>query len=558
VSGVCGIVFCDRHQLVNAIQLRSMVRSLDMIGRDASEMEHCESAGLGAQRFPGRLAGVIKVIRNETCLAMAFHGTIYNLRELVTSSAQDADILHQLLSIYQSESTAFINRIRGEFALGIWDGSVETLYLATDRFRVHPLFYYCDGHKFLFSSRMKGISAYLLPPERNLNPRAVVDLIASSYIPTPNTIFTDVKKLPPGHLLSYRDGAVNISPYWELDFTQSSSKKQSDLAGELREELSESISIRLQSDFSDRGVGTFLSGGVDSSTVTGLLSRIAKAPIKSFSIGFDEQRFNEINYARIAAKAFGVEHHEYFVTPADVIDAIPLLIDSFDEPFANASAVPTYYCAKLAREHGVDFLYAGDGGDELFAGNERYATQRLFDYYQDIPVWLRRGVVEPAMFTLADTLKWNLLVKAKKYICRSNVPYPERLSSYGVFKIISPKEWFEDDFLAAAGSNYDPYGAVDACYFKAPASAELDRQLYIDLKLAISDNDLFKVTRMTEAAGVAVRYPFLDHHLAEFAARVPAHLKMSGLNLRTFFKKAYSHENETWIWAADSRLAAHR
>jgi asparagine synthase (glutamine-hydrolysing) len=270
VSGVCGIVFCDRHQLVNAVHLRSMVQSLDMIGRDASEMEHCGPAGLAAQGFPGRLAGVIKVIRNETCLAMAFHGTIYNLRELVSSSAQDADVLPQLLSMYQSEGAAFISRIRGEFALGIWDGSVETLYLATDRFRVHPLFYYCDGHKFLFSSRMKGISAYLLPPERNLNPRAVVDLVASSYIPTPDTIFTDVKKLPPGHLLCYRDGAVNITPYWELDFTQSSSKKQSELAGELRAELSESISVRLQSDSSDRGVGTFLSGGVDSSTVTGL------------------------------------------------------------------------------------------------------------------------------------------------------------------------------------------------------------------------------------------------------------------------------------------------
>jgi asparagine synthase (glutamine-hydrolysing) len=325
-----------------------------------------------------------------------------------------------------------------------------------------------------------------------------------------------------------------------VDFTRTSLKKENDLAAELRAQLSESISVRLQSDPSDQGIGTFLSGGVDSSTVTGLLSRTAKAPIKSFSIGFDEQRFNEINYARIAARAFGVEHHEYFVTPTDVLDAIPLLIESFDEPFANASAVPTYYCAKLAREHGVDFLYAGDGGDELFAGNERYATQRLFDYYQNVPAWLRRGLVEPVTFTLADNLKWDLLVKGKKYICRSNVPYPERLSSYGLFKMVSPAEWFEDDFLDTLGQSFDPYEAMNACYSKASGVAELDRQLYIDLKLAISDNDLFKVTRMTEAAGVAVRFPFLDHHLAEFASRVPAHLKMSGLKLRTFFKKAYS------------------
>jgi asparagine synthase (glutamine-hydrolysing) len=270
------------------------------------------------------------------------------------------------------------------------------------------------------------------------------------------------------------------------------------------------------------------------------LTQLAKRPIKSFSIGFDERPFNEINYARIAAKAFGAEHYEYFVTPQDACDVIPILVESFDEPFGNASAIPTYFCAKTAAEHGVDILYAGDGGDELFAGNERYATQRLFDYYGGIPLWLRNLVVKPTAFALADALKWNFFVKGKKYIERASIPYPERLFSYGFFRIVPLAEFLEYDFLEAIGKNYDPYRTITSYYFQAPAGSELDRQLYIDLKLAIMDNDLFKVTRMSEEAGVAVRFPFLDQRVAEFAATIPANVKMRGRKLRSFFKKAYS------------------
>jgi asparagine synthase (glutamine-hydrolysing) len=262
--------------------------------------------------------------------------------------------------------------------------------------------------------------------------------------------------------------------------------------------------------------------------------------MKTFSIGFAEQRFNEIDYARIVSRAFGTEHHEYFVSAQDTYDVIPSLLEWFDEPYGNASTVPTYFCAKMAREHGVEVLYAGDGGDELFAGNERYATQRFFDYYQLLPTWCRQLLVQPLVFALADMLRHSLFVQGKKYIQRASIPYPQRLSAYGLFETLSLEEFLEDDFRETLTSDYNPAGPMHQYYFQAPATSALERQLYIDLKLAISDNDLFKVTRMTEAAGVAVHFPFLDHRLAEVAATVPATMKMRGTQLRSFFKRAYA------------------
>jgi asparagine synthase (glutamine-hydrolysing) len=228
------------------------------------------------------------------------------------------------------------------------------------------------------------------------------------------------------------------------------------------------------------------------------------------------------------------------VTPQDTYDAIPILLEAFDEPFANASAVPTFFCAKLAKEHGVDVLYAGDGGDELFAGNERYAVQRLFESYHVVPGWIRRRILEPIVFALADRTNLGVLTKGKKYIQRANIPYPDRLFSYGLFKVIAMPEVLDDGLLEAVGAGYDPDQPLRDHYRQAPARSELDRQLYIDLMWTICDNDLFKVMRMTEAAGVTARFPLLDHRLAEFAARVPADIKMPGRKLRAFFKDAYT------------------
>jgi asparagine synthase (glutamine-hydrolysing) len=218
---------------------------------------------------------------------------------------------------------------------------------------------------------------------------------------------------------------------------------------------------------------------------------------------------------------------------------LPILMASFDEPYGNASAIPTHLCARLAREHGVDVLYAGDGGDELFGGNERYASQRVFEYYNRIPRWIGRGVIEPTVTALADRTRLGLFIKGKKYIRRATLPAGKRITSYDFQR--DPDGAIPDGRLpGGGGSEYDPGEATERLHAEAPAKSELDRQLYLDLHLTISDNDLFKVTRMTEAAGVTARFPFLDYRLAEFAMTVPASIKMRGRKLRTFFKGAYA------------------
>lgn len=500
-----------------------------------------DGAAMGGVPFQDCITTLGERNSGGATLAVLFYGDLYNLQELVKEvGCDERNVPGILLDLYSDHGMKFVDKLRGEFALALWDGREDAVFLITDRFRVCPLFYYVDAEKLIFSSRLSGILACSLVKNREIDPEAIVDVIGNSVIPSPKTIFKEVKKIPPGHFLKYQKGKVCLEQYWDIVFSSSNKMPASELARNTRQFLQESIEIRLAGEKDKKRIGAFLSGGVDSSTVVGILSRLMGFPVKTFSIGFNEKRFNEIDYARIASHAFGTEHHEYFVSPKDVRDVIPLLLKSFDEPYANASAIPVYYCAKMARENQVDVLYAGDGGDELFAGNERYATQRLFEYYGKIPPLLREYLIRPTVFKMAETSRSEFWIKAKKYIIRASIPYPARLTSYGFLKTVPMGEIFEDHFLDVVGRDYDPYSIVDHYYFQAPAHTELDRQLYIDLKLAIADNDLFKVTRMTEMAGVRVRFPFLDHRLVEFSASIPAGIKMRGRRLRSFFKKTYS------------------
>jgi asparagine synthase (glutamine-hydrolysing) len=496
--------------------------------------------GFGAQPFPGRWTGVAERLVAGAAVVVAFHGSLYGANGRAPWAAGAQDVVDAVLADYLTEGTGFLQRLRGEFAIAVWDGRDETLYLATDRFRVHPLFYWHAADGLAFASRMRSIEASPWARTLTIDPQAVVEVVGASAIATPRTIYREVRKLPPGHVLRYAHGQVRLAPYWEASFLDQDPSPESSLAERLRAVLVDAVSVRLAVDGPAERIGTFLSGGIDSSTVTGLVGRLGGQAPRCFSIGFGEERFNELRYARIAARAFGARHHEYFVTPQDVRDTIPVLIAAFDEPYANASAVPTYACARLARQHGVDVLYAGDGGDELFAGNERYATHRTFEYYDRIPPWLRDRIVHPLLDRAADALGWRVLVKGRKYMRRAAAMYPGRLRTYWFFSELPMSGVLAPALLEQVGWDFDPYAPVDRHFHQAPARTNLDRQLYLDLKLAISDNDLFKVTRMTEAMGVAVRFPFLDHHVAEFACRVPARLKMRGRQLRTFFKRAYA------------------
>jgi len=536
MRGLWGFVLSDPSQTARA-------SDLDAMRPKSSDPGSVQTLAVGPAAFavessPHRTAVLARLVEGGATLAVALYGSIFNLDEWVSPSGAKDHFGEALLTRYLREGKDAFARLRGDFVVAIWDGRDRSFHLACDRLRVQPVFTYTDAHRLVFASRIRTLISYPHPLTLDVDPGGIVDVLTSSIIPTPHTIYRQVQKLPPATVLTYRDGAVSLRPHWSLRFQPGTAIGERELASVLRERLSDALAARLRVD-TNGGYGAFLSGGIDSSTVTGLLTRLADRPVKTFTIGFGEPRFNEVDYARVAARAFRSEHHEYFVQPSDVAAAIPVLLDAYDEPFANASAVPTYYCAKIAKEAGVDVLYAGDGGDELFAGNERYALQRLLDYYWQVPSWIREPVLVPALTAMAAT-SIPTFVRGLKYVQRARVPYPDRLYAHGLFRELPREEILGRDLLDLVDVDRS-FDATLARHFRAAgASNDLDRQLYVDLMLAICDNDLFKVTRATEAAGVTVRYPFLDPPLVEFAATVPASLKMRGTRLRTFFKRAYA------------------
>ena len=321
-----------------------------------------------------------------------------------------------------------------------------------------------------------------------------------------------------------------------MKYTAAERADENNLAREMDAVVAESVAAHSANAGSFDAVGAFLSGGTDSSTVTGMMTRAALGPVKTFSIGFAEERFNELDYARLTATHFGTQHHEYLVTADDCMSAIPAIISQFDEPFGNSSAIPTYFCAKLAKEHGVDTLLAGDGGDELFGGNERYATDRIFTVYHEIPAVLRKGLIEPLLKTIP--IHGGVFGRARRYIQRANLAGPERFFTFHLLVDNSPAKIFDDGFLEAMGG-YSVLDVPSSYYWNAPAHTHLDRLLYVDVKTTLGDNDLIKVTRMSQLAGVRARFPFLDSAVAEFLGRVPARLKVNGFEKRYLFKRAF-------------------
>ena len=272
-------------------------------------------------------------------------------------------------------------------------------------------------------------------------------------------------------------------------------------------------------------------------SIAGLVRLLGGRTPRTFSIGFDDQSYNELGFARIAAARFQTEHHEYFVKPDDILTIMQKAASAYDEPFGNSSIVPTYFCAQLAAQNGVKYLLAGDGGDELFGGNSRYVSDRVFQRYRRIPKGLRRYVIEPTVSAIRSHTNVGIVDLAARYIRRSNIAMPDRIFSYSLLSSVPRTELFTFDFLSETLTS-DPLQPARKHFNAAPADNDLDRWLYLDLQIIIAENDLQKVTTMSQLAGVTARYPLLHPELAEFTGTIPAHLRVKGSRLRYLFKKA--------------------
>jgi len=434
---------------------------------------------------------------------------------------------------YQEHGDAFVPALRGSFAIILYDHQTDTLKAWTDQFGVERLAYTETDHSLAVATDLNLLSNN--KGQRILNTAAIHEYLLYTCVPTPNTIYKEIFKLAPGHQLISRP-TVAAQPYWDLVYEESRAHvSEKALAARIRDGVRSAVEVSLRN-LDGQVPGCFLSGGTDSSSVAGFVGQLSRRPPKTFSIGFDDPRYNEITYARIAAKRFSADHHEYFVKPDDILFVLQKTAPVYAEPFGNSSIVPTFYCARLAAEHGVTHLLAGDGGDELFGGNARYAHDRTFQLYGNIPSWIRKGVLEPVLPHVSNRTNLRLFNLAASYVRRSNVPVPDRYFSYSLLSGVPEKELFTDDFLSTVDGN--PLSAARNHFSSARAHSDLDRWLYLDLKITIADNDLRKVTATSRLAGVTPRYPFLNPELAELSGTIPPALKVRGKTLRYLFKKA--------------------
>ena len=417
--------------------------------------------------------------------------------------------------------------VTGDFAVGLVEPDGR-LFMAVDRFAIRTLCYRLDEGQLRFAAR----ADELADAATEIDPQAIFDYLYFHVIPSPRTIYKGIYRLPPGHFALFGNGQLTVAPYWVPTFEESSGASFGALKDEFRQLLRDAVATQLDG----TKPACFLSGGTDSSTVAGMAALASGKTAATYSIGFDAQGYDEMEFARIAARHFKTEHHEYYVTADDLVRSIPAVAAQYDQPFGNSSALPAYYCAKMAREDGVSKILAGDGGDELFGGNTRYAKQRVFGWYNEVPAALRTGVLEPvSRLSVIDQIP--LVRKAASYVNQARVPMPDRMMTYNQLMRLGIHDVLTPGFLAQVDSE-GPARQQRGVWAQARTDSLVNRMLAFDWRFTLADCDLPKVVGTTALAGVSVGFPMLDDRLLAFSQRLPTAYKLKGLQLRWFFKEA--------------------
>ncbi len=531
----------DGHQERSAL-LDRMCRVIRHRGPDDQGTMVLGGVALGMRRLSIiDLAGGHQPINGcDDQATVVFNGEIYNYRELQRELEARGHRFHThsdteaIVHAYEEYGAACVDHLRGMFAFALWDARARKLFIARDRVGKKPLYYTLTTRGTLvFGSELKSLLEH---PEvtRETNPQALDSYLSFGYVVDPLTIFRGIHKLPPGHFLEFADGRVTIRQYWDFTYDPNAideRRPEDDYLEELRALLDEAVRVRL---ISDVPLGAFLSGGVDSSTIVGLMSRHMDQPVKTFSIGFHEDSYDELKYARVVAEHFKTDHHEFIVTP-DVCHVVDELVWHFDEPFADSSAIPTYMVSKLAREH-VTVALSGDGGDELFAGYTRYGVDKKRGNFARLPRVLR----ENAMQSLSRRLPHGTW--GRNYLHNVSLdPLDRYIDSVSVFTSLNQHSLYSDGFqrqLSDGDGSDTAAGIFRRFAAHVNTGAPLDSLLYLDSKTYLPGDILTKVDRMSMAVSLETRVPLLDHKLIEFVTRIPASMKMRGLASKHIFKRA--------------------
>lgn len=460
----------------------------------------------------------------------------------------------ELLDLYADAGTGCLQRLRGSWAAVIVDPGHDRVLLASDRMGRQPLYCQVQDDCVLVGSSLGALRELAAPDA--LDCQALYHYLYFHMVPAPDTVAPAIQKLGPAEVLELTASGRQLRRYWTPAFREAAVGSPLAAQAELKSQLRIAVArcaagARPEDDSVDQKVGAFLSGGLDSSTVAGMLSEIRGGNCDAYAIGFDADGYDEMPYARLAARHFGIRLHEYYVTPAEVVQALPKVAAAFDEPFGNSSALPAYFCARMAESDGVDTLLAGDGGDELFAGNTRYLGQRIFEDYRRLPEWLRSRFVEPIVQALPEVLP--LVSKGRSFIRQAAMPLPKRLQYYSFLEQNSPHDVFMPGFLDQVNTG-QPLTLLERVYQRPQQASQLNRMLFLDWQITLADNDLRKVTQACELAGVKVRYPMLDDDLVAFSTRIPSDWKLPAARFRRR-KLRHFYKQTLGGWLPDATIA---
>jgi asparagine synthase (glutamine-hydrolysing) len=473
---------------------------------------------------------------------VTFNGEIYNFQELRQrlekaghrfATHSDTEVI---VHAYEQYGVECVRQFRGMFAFALWDERQRTLFLARDRVGKKPLFHTHAGGQFLFASELQALVQHPAV-SRETDLTSIDDYLTYGYIPAPRTIYRGVFKLPPAHwlLLNADSGDTRMERYWRLEYAPKLDLHPNEAAEGLLEVLTEAVRLRL---IADVPVGALLSGGVDSSLVVALMSRLSSQPVRTFSIGFEEQEFNELPFARLVAQRYATDHHEFVVRP-NALEVLPKLIRHYGEPYADSSAIPSYYVAQLTRQH-VKVALNGDGGDESFGGYERYLGSALADRYQRIPRLVRRALIEPVVALIPDRLgRRNRLRQAKRFLQQAGHPTAERyLRWISTFRPAEKEALYSAEFRDLTREYHGEAWLLDLFEsIDRTGLTGIDALMAVDVQSYLPYDLLVKMDIATMANSLEARSPFLDHQVMEFAARLPVSLKVRGMTLKYLLKK---------------------
>lgn len=539
MCGIAGLFNLDGAP-ADAAALDAMAGAMRHRGPDAGGVTLCGPAGFGHRRLSviDLTGGAQPMQTPDGAFTIVFNGEIYNFLQLrnrletqgiALRTRSDTEVL---LHLYAAEGPAMLERLEGMFAFAVWDARRRELFLARDRLGKKPLFYFHDRARFAFASELHALRKAPGFPAA-VRPEAVREFLTYQYIPCPRTIYRDVHKLPPGCWLRIAaDAARPPEPqrYWQLCFSETAAFSLADSAAALRHRLEEAVGDRL---IADVPLGAFLSGGVDSTCVAGLMARAMRQPVKTFTIGFSERAYDERRYARLAAETHGCDHRERVVNPMD-FDAVRTLVRHVGEPYADASILPTFLLSRFTREH-VTVALSGDGADELFGGYERYQALRLARLFDHLPAFLRRP--RPA-FTRGAAGERSFQTRLRRLLKLMHVPQEDRYLE--LLRHVEPD--LQQELLGPrvrdAAATHDPDAYLDACFASASAPDPLARPAEVDVHSYLLNDILTKVDAASMAASLEVRSPFLDHRVVEFAATLPWAFKQTLFSRKRILLKA--------------------